>query len=129
MQVTDTLSSSAMSYNANLLGNPTLPSGQRTPARYFDANMVQAPTDVTKPFCNAARNSARSSPLYQLDLSAQKEFPFGERHFVQFRAEFFSALNKTNFSPPSGNISNSGFGTVTGTFPARQIQFALKLAF
>jgi hypothetical protein len=129
MQVTDTLSSSAMSYNANLLGNPALPADQRSPARFFDASLVQAPTDVTTPFGNAARNSARSSPLYQLDISAQKEFPFGEARFVQFRAEFFNALNKTNFSPASGNISNSNFGTITGTFPARQIQFALKLAF
>jgi hypothetical protein len=129
MQVTDTLSSSAMSYNANLLGNPALPGDQQTPARFYNASMVQAPTDVTKPFGNAARNSARSSPLYQLDLSAQKEFPFGESRFVQFRAEFFNALNKTNFSAPAGNISNSNFGTITGTFPARQIQFALKLAF
>jgi hypothetical protein len=48
---------------------------------------------------------------------------------LQFRAEFFNALNKTNFSPAAGNISNSSFGTITSTFPARQIQFALKLVF
>ena len=120
-----------MSYNASVLGDPLLPPDQRTPVHYFDSSKVQAPTDVTHPFGNAARNSARSSPTYQLDLSAQKEFPLpgGESRFVQFRAELFNALNKTNFSPAAGNISNSNFGTITSTFPARQIQFGLKLSF
>ncbi len=130
MQVTDTLSSSAITYNANVLGNPMLPANQQTPQQYFNAAMVAAPTDVTHPFGNSGRNSVRSSPLYQLDLSAQKEFPLpGESRFVQFRAEFFNALNKTNFSPAAGNISNSSFGTITGSFPARQIQFGLKVIF
>lgn len=69
-------------------------------------------------------------PLYQLDLSVQNEFPLpGESRFVQFRAEFFNALNKTNFSPAAGNISNSSFGTITSTFAARQIQIGLKVTF
>ncbi len=131
-QVTDTLSSSALTYNANVLGNPMLPSNQRTWQHYFDSSMVKAPDlwDVAHPFGNSGRNSVRSSPLYQLDLSAQKDFPLpGEGRFVQFRAEFFNALNKTNFSPAAGNISNSNFGTITSTFPARQVQFGLKVIF
>jgi hypothetical protein len=38
-------------------------------------------------------------------------------------------LNRTNFGSPDGNISNSTFGTVRTTFPARQIQLALKILF
>jgi hypothetical protein len=41
----------------------------------------------------------------------------------------FNALNKTNFMAADGNRSNSTFGTITSTFPARQIQIALKLIF
>ena len=49
---------------------------------------------------------------------------------MQFRAETFNLLNKTNFAPPGGLSANgSGFGVFTGTFPARQIQLALKLVF
>ncbi len=130
MQVTDSLSSSAMTYNADILGNPMLPSDRQTPQNYFNKAMVLVPSDVRRPFGTAGRNSVHSSPLYQLDVSAQKEFSLpGESRFIQFRAEAFNALNKTNFSPAAGNISNSSFGTITGTFPARQIQFGLKVIF
>ena len=35
----------------------------------------------------------------------------------------------TNFNTPEGNRSSSSYGTITSTFPARQVQFALKLVF
>jgi hypothetical protein len=41
----------------------------------------------------------------------------------------FNALNKTNFLAPASNISNSNFGTITGSFPARQVQLAAKIVF
>jgi hypothetical protein len=41
----------------------------------------------------------------------------------------FNALNKTNFWPANSDRSNSAFGTISSTFPARQAQFALRLAF
>jgi hypothetical protein len=48
---------------------------------------------------------------------------------VQFRSEFFNALNHTNFGAPNSDVSSAAFGTIRSTFPARQIQFALKLSF
>ncbi|MGC9971542.1 MAG: TonB-dependent receptor [Bryobacteraceae bacterium] len=126
--VTDTLSSSALTYAANVTGDPT--AGQSSPSHYFNTSAVSTPTDAARPFGSAGRNSCRSSPLYQLDLSAQKDFALpGEKRWLEFRAEFFNALNKTNFSPANANVSNSNFGTITSAFPARQIQFGLKLAF
>ena len=49
---------------------------------------------------------------------------------VEFRAEFFNLLNRTNFRAPSGNSINrsqASFGTITQTYDPRIIQFALKL--
>jgi hypothetical protein len=107
-----------------------LPAGQRTIDEYFNAAAIQIPIDVTQPFGNAGRNTGRGYPLYQLDFSLQKQFPLpGEARRIEFRGEFFNALNRTNFGSPDGNISNSTFGTVRTTFAARQIQFALKLLF
>jgi hypothetical protein len=55
---------------------------------------------------------------------------------VQFRKEFFNALNRANFAPPLDNrnifdakgaaIANAGLITSTQT-PSRQIQLALKI--
>jgi len=122
--------SSVPTYRPNLIGNPSLPSSQQTPARYFNSGVVQIPTDITHPFGNAGRNVARATPIYQMNLGLQKDFKLPiERGRLEFRAEAFNALNKTNFLPASGSVSSAAFGTITGTFPARQVQFAMKLIF
>jgi hypothetical protein len=48
---------------------------------------------------------------------------------LQFRTEAFNLTNKTNFGNPQTNRSNAGFGTIRETYPARQVQFALRLVF
>ena len=117
-------------YRPNITGDPMMPAGQRTIYQYFDPNTVQVPTDVTQPYGNAGRNIGRSNAYFNLDLGIQKQFLiWREGKYLQFRTEFLNALNKTNFSPANGNRSNSAFGTITSTFPARQVQFALKLIF
>jgi hypothetical protein len=59
-----------------------------------------------------------------------KNFEIRESAFLQFRAEAFNLLNKTNFaSVTTTNSNSSGFGVFNATFPARQIQLALKLVF
>jgi hypothetical protein len=98
---------------------------------------------VTSPFGNAGRNIGRSPSFYQFDFGLQKSFalPFSEASRIEFRAEFFNILNKTNFGAPNGNASGlvfdangrvtatGGFGQIRSAFPARQIQFALKVSF
>jgi hypothetical protein len=46
---------------------------------------------------------------------------------VEFRSEFFNLLNYTNFQAAEPNFSSASFGVISSTFPARQIQFAVKL--
>ena len=117
-------------YRPNIAGNPMEPSGQQTVNQYFNPNTVLAPTDVTHPYGNAGRNIGRSNAYFNLDVGVQKQFPiWQEGHYLQFRTEFFNALNKTNFSAANGDRSSSSFGAISSTFPARQIQFALKLIF
>ncbi len=48
---------------------------------------------------------------------------------IQFRAEAFNLTNKTNFGNPTVNRSSAAFGTIRQTFPARQVQLALRLVF
>jgi hypothetical protein len=99
------------------------------PLNYLNPAAFSVPS-YTQPFGNAPRNVARGPAFYGTDLAIHKNFAFMESRYVQFRAEAFNLLNKTNFSPPSTLNSNSGgFGVFTSTFPARQIQLALKLVF
>ncbi|HUY13293.1 MAG TPA: hypothetical protein VMX16_06650 [Terriglobia bacterium] len=76
------------------------------------------------------------------DLSLFKEFQLTESKRLEFRAEFFNALNHPNFANPSSNIAFPGsFGKVFSTVAPilgqnsggpgdpREIQFALKFYF
>ena len=97
---------------------------------FFNLANVQLPTDPSRPFGNAGRNSVRGLGLNQTDLGVNKSFALPvEKMRLQFRAEFFNLFNHTNFSPPNTDRSSGAFGTIRGTFPPRQAQFALKLIF
>ena len=95
---------------------------------YFDVTAFQVPT-ASAPFGNLGRNAFRTPGLLQWDLGVDKRFAIGERVAVQFRSEFFNVLNHSNFTFPDANISDAAFGTIRSTYPARQIQFALKLIY
>jgi hypothetical protein len=124
------VTSANLVYRPNIIGDPLLPSGQRGPTQYFNKNNVLAPTNAAQPFGSAGRNIVSGFPYYNLDLGIHKQFPlWGESKKLEFRTEVFNTLNKTNFSPPAGDVSKGTFGTVTSALPARQVQFALKLMF
>ena len=120
---------SGLTMRPNLVGNPFLPADQRTPQHYFNLAAFAVP-DASQPFGNAGRNIGRSDAQYQLDMAIEKSFRLPwESKRLEFRTEAFNALNKTNFQAAAAGISTSTFGTITKTFPARQIQFGLKLVF
>jgi hypothetical protein len=48
---------------------------------------------------------------------------------MEFRAEFFNVFNHVNLRSVSSNLTSSLFGRATDTFPARDIQFGLRLEF
>ena len=97
---------------------------------YFNTANVTLPTDPSHPFGNAGRNIVRALPLNTLDLGIFKNFALPREDMkLQFRAEMFNAFNHTNFTAPNGDRAAAGFGTIRSTYPARQIQFALKFLF
>lgn len=128
-----------VSYRPNIYGSIYPSSGQQTIDNYFNRATVFAATDPTqpggadpsRPFGTAGRNIGRSHAFYQLDLGLQKQFPLpiNETTRVEFRAEFFNLLNKTNFRAANSDRSAAAFGRISSAFPARQIQFALKVVF
>lgn len=83
---------------------------------------------------NSGRNKFYGPALTTVDFSTFKNFQFGERLKLQFRAEFFNVLNHPNFAAPNFlNDSNNSFeqsnGGVIGSTStkSRQIQLGLKL--
>jgi hypothetical protein len=84
---------------------------------------------------NLERNSLRSPSTYQLNLGLSKNFNFTERTRLQFRAEGFNVLNRTQLTTPNTDYNNAnafnGFGTIRSIVPYtnRQLQFGLRLEF
>jgi hypothetical protein len=66
-----------------------------------------------------------------MDLSVFKDFSFGERVKMQFRAQFYNITNNPQFSQPDGNQPDGNFGHITSTVldAERQIEFGLRFTF
>jgi Carboxypeptidase regulatory-like domain len=95
-------------------------------------------------FGNTERNGFRGPDYDDSDIAIFKNFNFTESKYLQFRAESYNTLNRTNFSPPGGSatgssaqiggtvssdIDSSTFMQILSAAPARQIQFAMKFVF
>jgi len=114
----------------NLVGDPARPAGAPMIDQYWNKTAFGMPA-ASAPFGNLGRNALRGPNFWQWDLGVNKRFqiPAREGMALQFRSEFFNFLNHTNFGPPTSDITSAAFGTIRGTLPPRQIQFALKLMF
>jgi hypothetical protein len=64
--------------------------------------------------------------LNNWDAALQKVTRLRESMFVQFRAEFFNALEHAQFNNPGGSFTSGTFGRVTSAKPARIGQMSLK---
>ena len=79
---------------------------------------------------NAPRSMCCGPGISNADLALLRSAQLSEHKQLQFRAEFFNALNHAQFYVPDGNITDgSTFGQVTKARDPRLIQFALKFLF
>ena len=58
-----------------------------------------------------------------------KDTRLTERASLQFRMEAFNLFNRVNLYNPIGDMSSPAFGESTQAFPARQLQFGVKMTF
>ncbi len=115
-------------FRPNVLGPVLAIDPQDRTNTFFNTANVVLPTDPSKPFGNAGRNSVRGLPFNSMDLGVHKNFVLpSETMRLQFRAEFFNVMNHTNFTAPNTDRNSTAFGTIRGTQPPRQVQLALKL--
>lgn len=105
------------------------------PKQYFNPAAYVVPPGGT--YGNAGRDSLVGPGLAELDASVRKLTPLTERTNLEFRAEFFNVLNRTNFGTPNevvysaaGTTPSPTAGVITSTSStSRQIQLGVKLLF
>jgi len=110
----------------NLVGNPQL--DHSTPDRWFNVGAFAQPAPFT--FGNVPRTMPNlpAHGTNNFDFSLQKYWGlWSEQPKLQFRSEFFNLFNRTSFYNPASGFGDPAFGQVFQAFPARSIQFGLKL--
>jgi hypothetical protein len=111
------------------------------PNQWFDPNAFIAPPSNSGFYGSLGRDTYIGPGLVTWDFSASKDTHVSERINLQFRAEIFNLLNRTNFNTPNlityvlQPAPNATFpeqsptaGQITSTSTtSRQVQFGLKL--
>jgi len=105
---------------------------------YFNASCFTSPPIVGADglgtaFGNSATGIVDGPMQANLDLAFSKTVAFRwphEKSSLQFRAEFYNALNHTQFANPDTNFSSPTFGVISSTaVNARVGQLAVRFAF
>ena len=86
-------------------------------------------TASTTALGNAGVGMLQGPGLYLWDLTIRKEFKLTERVRLRMEGNSFNMMNHPNFRSLDVTTSNTSFGTVSASGPARNIQFAAKLNF
>jgi hypothetical protein len=111
----------------NRVGNPTLPSEERTTAKYFDtAAFTIAPAFTLG---SSSRNPVRGPGYRNADVALIKRTPLGEKATSEFRAEIFNLTNTPPLGAPGVVAGTTTFGVISSAGDPRVVQFALKLGF
>ena len=125
----DTRNPDRPSWNPNFSGPVIL----GNPNQWFNPQAFILPAPGT--YGNVGRGVLTGPGLADVDLSLFKNIALSERQTLQFRAEAFNTLNRSNYGVPNTTVFSSGAvsasaGLITATAtPAREIQLALKLLF
>ena len=105
----------------------------RTPEHWVDATAFALPAAGT--YGNVGRNVLTGPGLTDVDMSMFKTTRLTERSSLQFRAEAFNLLNRSNFGlpnlvmlTPSGAPASSAGAITTTATTSRQIQLGLKVS-
>ncbi len=132
----DRANNGLLNQRPNLVANPNLPSGQRTPDQWFNtAAFVVQPVGTLG---TAGRDILEGPGTNVVDFSLLKNIPFSERYRLQFRTEFFNLFNHANFDFPErfcggtvagGPCTAPQFGRIGAARDPRILQFGLKFLY
>ncbi len=103
-----------------------LPKSQQTVLKFFDTSCF-VPGQPGR-FGTSGRNVIIGPGFKSVDLSLFKNFRITEGALLQFRSEFFNALNHGNYNQP-GTRQGFTFGKILTEQAKREIQFGLRMTF
>jgi hypothetical protein len=129
-QANNTAQTFSGQFRPNIVGNPILPTGQRTLARWFNTSAFQAPPPLT--LGTSSKTPGIEGPGWtELDFGLHRtdHLPLTESTLLETRVECFNCFNHPDFVPPSAEFGTSTFGQVTSAEAARSFQVAAKLRF
>jgi hypothetical protein len=119
-----------------LVGDPNLPSGQRSLAQWFNTAAFARPgkgNPGTSP-----KDAIRGPGVNNTDITFFKNIPLaGDRRRLQLRWEIYNVFNKVQFATvdatarfdAQGNQVNTRFGQVITTRTPRVMQVAIRFVF
>jgi outer membrane receptor protein involved in Fe transport len=113
----------------NLVGDPALPSDERTPARWFNTSAFAAPAPFTFGDTPRALSNPRGPGFAAVDFSLSKNVIFSSATRFQLRAEFFNLFNRVNLNQPNVNFLSGEFGQIVAADQPRRVQLGAKLYF
>jgi hypothetical protein len=117
----------------DLIANPNLPGGQRSPNHWFNTSAFAAPPtfyDTLGAYSipgNEGRNVITGPNLKTWDASLERHFRLTEHLNTVVRTDFFNLTNHPNFDRPGLIFGTSNFGKISSAENSRQIQFSLRL--
>jgi hypothetical protein len=127
VEASDVSNTGSSAPRPNVLSNPILPGGQRTPTQWFNTSVFV--TQAPGTFGNSGPGVVRNPGITNLDFALQKRIAVTENKYFEFRTEAFNISNTPLFTQVGNSLGGSSFGRITTAQAERQVQFALKFYF
>jgi Carboxypeptidase regulatory-like domain/TonB-dependent Receptor Plug Domain len=111
----------------NLVGDPELPSDERTLTQWFNTSAFVNPANFT--FGDSPRSVLRGPGIVTTDLTLEKTIPLAGQVRFDLRVEAYNLLNRANFNIPGFTLGAADFGAISSARPARTVQLGARLSF
>jgi hypothetical protein len=111
----------------NLVGDPVLPSDERSAARWFDTSAFAAAPQFT--IGSSSRNPVRGPGYRNLDIALMRRVSLRAGGALELRGEIFNVTNTPPLGAPNTTVGSAAFGTITSAGDPRVVQLGLKFIF